>query len=709
VTRRDVAAVAGIALAIAVLLVSSFFHRLEGPGIDAMFWLRQRVLGESHVPGDSPVVVIGLDEETYRRQPFIETPRIMWTPQVAKVLSAVLDAGATVVGFDAVYSSTVEPFLPGYERDFLRSLHRAGSERRLVLGYMQHQQQPIVPFRGEILAAGADTLHGLNLLEDPDGVVRRVPLFLHADGQSGSSEPQPSFALAIAARAKGVVAERGDDGTVRLGGAPVRRMGANALGLNFDTEPGAVPTYSFADMVACAEQGNADYFRRHFAGRAVLIGTVLDVEDRILSSERLATWPEGLSLPPRCAVPPMTGLFRTDLRRDTIPGVYIHAAAITTLLRGNGLVLAPLWATLAALFVLAGSAGLAVMRARQSIAVAVSGAILVAWTAVALIAFDHDLVFPLFKGGIAALLGFGGALAYRFGVTDRNRRRLARAFTLYLPGPVVERMAASEALPQLGGELRIVSILFSDLAGFTRVSEHLDPQALVSALNTYFAGMTAIIEAHGGFVDKFIGDAVVGVFGAPLDDPHHAENAVKAALAIRAAGGEAARALAPPGGAPPRTRIGINTGPVLIGNIGSPRRFNYTVMGDAVNLASRVEGVNKRYGTLALVSDATVAACGDSVVFREIDTVTVHGRARPVGLYEPLGLAGSVPAETLARRDAFAAALRLWRVGAFAEAARQFGALAEADEAARRLAAHAEEYVIDPPADWSGVSVLTEK
>ena len=106
--------------------------------------------------------------------------------------------------------------------EFLRSLHRAGSEGRLVLGYVQHQQQPIVPFRGHILAAGADTLRGLNLLEDSDGVIRRVPLFLHADGQNGSMEPQPGFALELAARARSVAPRRDADGTVRLGDVPVR-------------------------------------------------------------------------------------------------------------------------------------------------------------------------------------------------------------------------------------------------------------------------------------------------------------------------------------------------------------------------------------------------------------------------------------------------------------------------------------------------------
>lgn len=209
----------------------------------------------------------------------------------------------------------------------------------------------------------------------------------------------------------------------------------------------------------------------------------------------------------------------------------------------------------------------------------------------------------------AKLVAFGGTLAYRFGVTDRDRRRTMRAFALYLPAAVIERALALREGPTLGGEEREVSILFSDIANYARLAEKLELAALVTALNEYFATVTGLIKAHGGFVDKFIGDAAVAVFGAPFDEPAHAEKAVAAALAVEPDRYHLG------GGAPLVTGIGINSGEVLIGNIGSPRRFNYTVMGDAVNLASRVQGVNKRYGTVLLVTDATRAPRADPTSF----------------------------------------------------------------------------------------------
>ncbi|HEV3178138.1 MAG TPA: adenylate/guanylate cyclase domain-containing protein [Stellaceae bacterium] len=708
-TRRDLAAVAGIAVAATLLFGSDRVARLDGLGIDSLFWLRQELVSSAGGPADAPVAVIAIDEETYRQPSFKDTPRVMWVPQQAKVVDAVLDAGAIVIGFDITYSTSVESYIPGYERSFLRSLHRGASDGRIVLSKAQHQQQPIEPFRGLQIVVGVDNVRSINLIEDSDGVVRKLPLFLDIRSPDQPAEREPAFALDLAARALRVKPVREADGSVRLGDQPVRTAEPNALGVNFDTRPGAVPTYSFADMVACAEAGNAEYFRKHFAGRIVLIGTTLDVEDRQLTSERFATNPEGLNAPERCAVPVMPGLIRADLRRDTIPGVFIHAAGIANLLRGDAWVPVPWPARAALLLALASAMSATVMWLPLFWARVARIALVAGWTAGCLAAFSQTLVPPLLNGMAAMVVAFGASLAYRFGVTDRNRRRIAKAFALYLPPSVVERMVATDAVPRLGGEARTVTILFTDLASFARVSEYLDPAQLAAALNTYFAAVTDIVERHGGFVDKFIGDAVVAIFGAPLDDPDHALNAVRAAIAIRSASNDAARELARSGGRPPATRIGVNSGPVLIGNIGSPRRFNYTVMGDAVNLASRLEGVNKRYGTLVLVSDTTAQACGEAIVFREIDTVAVKGRERPVALFEPLGFAGEVPADALARRDAFAKALRLWRRGSFAEATSAFEGFADGDPAAAHFAALARELTADPPPDWRGVSILTDK
>lgn len=706
-TRRDLAAVAGIAVVSALLAGNGWVSRLDGLGIDALFWLRHELALDARPISDAPVAVIAIDEETYRRPPFQDTPQVLWVPQQAKVLDALLDAGATVVGYDVTYSTSVETLIPGFERSFLRTLHKGAANGRVVLSKQQLQAKPIEPYVGyQAAAGGVENIRSVNLVDDPDGVVRKVPLFL----PGGPVTEEPAFALDLASRALHVGAIRESNGTVRLGGARVKTAETNALGVNFDTRPGAVPTYSFADMVACAEAGKSDYFKEHFGGRVVLIGTTLDVEDRWLTAERFATSPEGLNAPERCVVPVMRELIRADLRRDTIPGVYIHAAAIANLLRGDGWVPAAPWLRWALLLALAAATGATVMGLPVILARVARFGIIAAWTIACVLAFSWaTLVLPLLNGLATIAAAYGASLTYRINVTDRKRRFMTKAFALYLPSSEVERMAASGDMPKLGGEARTVSILFTDLASFARVSEYLDPAQLAGALNTYFAVVTEIVERHRGFVDKFIGDAVVAIFGAPLEDPDHALHAVRAAIAIRDASAEAARALARSGGRPPATRIGVNTGPVLVGNIGSPRRFNYTAMGDAVNLASRLEGVNKRYGTLVLVSDTTAQACGDAITFREIDTVAVKGRERPVVLFEPLGPAGGMTPDILARRDAFARALSSWRRGSFVEATRAFETLADGDPAAAHFAALARGFATTPPSDWDGVSVLTEK
>ena len=182
-------------------------------------------------------------------------------------------------------------------------------------------------------------------------------------------------------------------------------------------------------------------------------------------------------------------------------------------------------------------------------------------------------------------------------IADKDKRTLHKSFGLYLPPALVDRLADSNTMPALGGETQELTVFFPDIEGFTALSEGLSPQQLVAFLNAYFTVMSDAIEDHGGIIDKYIGDAVVGIFGAPLADPDHARHAVEAALDCQNRLAEVQKTFDFPDATPVHTRIGINSGEMVVGNIGSRRRFNYTVIGDAVNLASRLEGANKHYGT----------------------------------------------------------------------------------------------------------------
>ena len=390
-----------------------------------------------------------------------------------------------------------------------------------------------------------------------------------------------------------------------------------------------------------------------------------------------------------------------------LPGVYVHATAVNDLLRGEGLRVLPRWAGALLILVLVMAISVAALDVRlwRGLAVALGG--LVVWAALATGLFRIELTLPLLDGVIGGAVAFAAMVGFQLTVTDRKRRQLRRAFALYLSGAVIDRMLASEKLPQLGGEERELTVLFSDVAGFTSISESLTPEGLVTLMNTYLAAMTEIIEAEGGFVDKYIGDAIVAIFGAPQDDADHALSAVRAALACRKclAGMQHEFAVDQPVDA----RIGLNTGRMLVGNIGSKKRFNYTVMGDAVNLAARLESVNKRYASSRLVSESTMSACGEGILFREVDCVRVKGRGAPTKLYEPLGMVDDVSDDTRAKAEAYGLALGAYQAGRFQEAVAAFEALAPLDVTAAAMARFAAETAASPPTDWQGVTTLDSK
>ena len=229
-------------------------------------------------------------------------------------------------------------------------------------------------------------------------------------------------------------------------------------------------------------------------------------------------------------------------------------------------------------------------------------------------------------------------------------------------------------------------------------------------MNEYLSAMTDIIEAHGGFVDKYIGDAIVAVFGAPLDDPDHAGNAVRAALQCAARLPELDRVQVAFAGRQVRQRIGLNTGEALVGNIGSHRRFNYTVMGDMVNLASRLESANRFYGTTIMASETTMAASGDAFVWREIDAIRVKGRAGAVTVFEPLAAAGEATPEQEACANAYAEGLARFRARDFVAAAEHFAPAASADPPSALFLQRAKELAQNPPGpDWQPINALEEK
>jgi adenylate cyclase len=275
---------------------------------------------------------------------------------------------------------------------------------------------------------------------------------------------------------------------------------------------------------------------------------------------------------------------------------------------------------------------------------------------------------------------------------------------------MVEKMVSSGKPPELGGELRVVTVYFSDVAGFSTLAEKLTPGEIVRVMNAYFSEMNDVIEKQGGFVFQFLGDAIVAVFGAPLDDPDHAAHAVRAALRCRDRLDEINRDGSLFLGHRIGQRIGINSGEVLIGNIGARQRFNYSAIGDAVNVAARLEGANKYFGTAVVASDATVALAGSGFLWREIDAIRVKGRDTPVRIYEPLAEAGRATSEQSAQAAAYAQALRRWRAGAFSEAAQLLSEPALGDPAAAALRARAAKLAQNPPGpDWEPVTTLEGK
>jgi class 3 adenylate cyclase len=304
-----------------------------------------------------------------------------------------------------------------------------------------------------------------------------------------------------------------------------------------------------------------------------------------------------------------------------------------------------------------------------------------------------------------------GAHIYQEG---QNRRFVQDALGRYTsPALVKELIRNPHALSLEWGETRPLTVFFSDVVSFTSISERLEPQQLVALLNEYLTAMTDIILEKQGVVDKYIGDAIMAFWGAPVPDAQHAAHACQAALAANRRLGELQEVWKKRFGETVDFRAGVNSGEAVVGNMGSLHKYNYTVMGDTVNLASRLEGANKVYGTRLMIAEGTRRLIGEAFVCRELDLLTVKGKEKPVKVYELVGERSVVDEETVKMVDRFDAALRKYREREFAAAQESFQAIVAdfpQDGPAALYAQRCTDYVKQPPpADWDGVFRMKTK
>ena len=327
-------------------------------------------------------------------------------------------------------------------------------------------------------------------------------------------------------------------------------------------------------------------------------------------------------------------VFTTPFPAGEINGPEVHANMADALLANRSIVRSPPWVTVALTVAAAGVVGVAglFLNAWLTGLVAILATLLLVWQSAML--FARGVWIPITVPTLAIVFAFVGDLAWKYVVEGREKRKVKKLFSRYVSKDVFDQLVADPSLAALGGARRHMTVLFSDIRGFTTMSEKGTPEDVVSQLNELFTRMVGVVFAHRGTVDKFVGDMVMALYSAPLDDPEHADHAVQTALVMIRTLEEMNRAWQSQGKPVLGIGIGINTGPMVAGNIGSDTIMSYTVIGDAVNLGARLESLNKDYGTRIIISESTRAELKGRYDIHPLGEVIVKGKTQPVAIFE---------------------------------------------------------------------------
>jgi len=700
-----------------IALLAADPHLLESIELDALDAELRAAPARSATA--SEIVIAAVDERTVQRY-----GPLPWSPaQMAELITALDRYAPRVIALDMVFtgereaSGSLVAEARASQQPLLRALERVGKvvlgiyfdfgvvseaprlpavhdlrQRRLrrlryLSGASPQAAKPLPLHEGNAvqtntpeLSVAARAYGHLNLLPDRDGVVRWIPLVVRYQG-----DLYASFAVEVARTYLGeeeqaeVLIGRHRVQGLRLGQREVVTDEYGQLLVGFAGPGGSYAQVSVADVLA--ERVRSEQLRE----RIVLVGST---------------------------APGLADIWSTPLAAPLLPGVEIHANAIDNLLHGGFLVRN--WFTRLLTFLLLAGLGLVGILVLPGRSVRQLGIVTVVFVVALVVGhylvFTHtgyylNLVSPL----LATATMLGGTLGVKYFTEEKQRRQVERCFEHYLDRGVVARLLEQPERLGLGGERRDLSVLFCDIRNFTSLAEGIPPEASVELLNEFFTAMTEVVFASGGLVDKFIGDQIMAFWGAPVECREHAAAACGAALAMLEEFARVRQQCETKHQRSIDCGLGINSGPMVVGNIGSAQRFAYTVIGDNVNVAARLEALNKLYGTHILVGPATYAAAREKFIFREIDQVCVRGRTQALAVYELLARAeqAALDPDWLA---AFAVGLAAYRQRNWVGAARAFAAARArnpADGCAEFYLRRAEYFVQNPPmADWDGVLYL---
>jgi adenylate cyclase len=415
-----------------------------------------------------------------------------------------------------------------------------------------------------------------------------------------------------------------------------------------------------------------------------------------------------------------TGTSTTDIGVNPFEKEYMnvgtHAAVVNTILSSRFLDSLPWWISALAALGLAVAVYFLTRRLGPLASILAGLGFLVLIAALGLVFFlVTGTYLQLLTPVLTVFFTLFALILFKFLVLEKERSYIRNAFSHYLSTDVINELIADPEKLKLGGEKKLLTAMFTDVRGFSTISETLDPTDLVKLLNAYLTEMSNIILELRGTIDKYEGDAIIAFFGAPLAYPDHASRACSAAVRMKKMEKFVnehflTEKLSP---SPLVTRIGINTGEMVVGNMGTAQKMDYTIMGNSVNLASRLEGVNKQYGTWILASEATRQEAGEAFAWRQMDRVRVVGISQPVRLYELLEERSAVDASTLAAVEIFHQAQALFEAREWEKAAALFAEvrrLLPADGPAEVFLKRCRAFREKPPADnWDGVFSLTTK